>query len=154
MLREAGIEVVENVLEKECLALNRRFAHGPQPCAARSYSSKWAQSADNFIGLLSPRGIHVRFHCPIPVLLSKCIANARWQTPYSSELNVISDNPTLTTRLWPGIYPALVLFASDRMPHTPPLWQETRYHLDPSKYLLRENLSDLYSIYKITHLLW
>ena len=54
ILREAGIEVTENVLRDECMALNKRFM--TTHIKRRPWILlKWAQSADGFIAAKSGR---------------------------------------------------------------------------------------------------
>ncbi|MDE7114824.1 MAG: dihydrofolate reductase family protein, partial [Muribaculaceae bacterium] len=56
------------------------------------------------------------------------------------------------TRLWPGNSPRPVLFASDRIPPHAAVRTRNPIILDPSR-PLEENMSDLYSIHKITSLM-
>ena len=116
MLREAGIEVIENVLEKECRHLNRRFitAH----TLHRPYIQlKWAQSADGYIAAINAQGEG------IPVKLSDPLTSVEMHREramadaiLAGTNTIISDNPSLTTRLWPGKSPRPVIFASARIP--------------------------------------
>lgn len=152
MLREAGIEVVEKVLEKECLALNRRFVTA-HTLRRPFIQLKWAQSADNFIGAFSPSG----YPCPVSLSNPLSLVEMHRERSLADAIligtdTVISDNPTLTTRLWPGNSPRPVLFASDRIPAHSAVMARNPIILDPSK-SLEENLSDLYSIHKITSLM-
>jgi len=55
MLRNAGIEVVENVLQNECLQLNKRFV--TYHTKKRPYIFlKWAQTKNGFMDILRSRG--------------------------------------------------------------------------------------------------
>lgn len=108
-LRAAGVEVVVGVLEKECLELNRTFFtyHGKK----RPYITlKWAQSADGYVDgqrskvdnlqstvpiRFSTDGTAVRVH-RLRALNDAILVGRR-----TAEL----DNPSLTTRLWPGKNP-------------------------------------------------
>ena len=102
-LRQAGVEVIVGVLEKECLELNRAFFtfHAKK----RPYITlKWAQSADGYIDALREVGdgrTPVVFSTPASALrvhrlraLSDAILVGR--------RTAMLDNPSLTTRMWPG----------------------------------------------------
>ncbi len=108
-LRMAGVEVVVGVLEKRCLELNREFFtyHGKK----RPYITlKWAQSADGYIDgqrtkvddqqLMMP----IRFstdETAVRVHRLRALNDAILVGRRTAEL----DNPSLTTRLWPGKNP-------------------------------------------------
>lgn len=105
VLRNAGIEVIEGVLEKECRTLNKRFFtyHEKQ----RPYILlKWAMSADGFIdGLeLAP----MQISGPEAQLL-----NHTWRSQEQAILvgtkTAIKDNPQLNSRLVDGKDPLRVL---------------------------------------------
>lgn len=120
MLREAGIEVLTGVLERECLALNRRFItfhtlHRPY------ITLKWAQTADGVIGLL--RRLSCAKSGEQAALKAVAISNAAtlrrvhhlrathqailvgWRTAQN-------DHPTLTTRHWSGPNPRRIIYDS------------------------------------------
>ena len=105
-LKNAGLEVIVGVLEKECIALNRAFFtfHAKQ----RPYITlKWAQSTDNYIdtirkedGVYTPvkfsnQGTTQRVH-QLRALNDAILVGRR---------TAALDNPSLTTRLWPGKNP-------------------------------------------------
>ena len=105
-LRQAGVDVTVGVLEAECMALNRAFFtfHGKR----RPYIIlKWAQSSDGYIDALRQVGdgrIPVAFSTERSALrvhrlraLSDAILVGR--------RTAMLDNPSLTTRLWPGKNP-------------------------------------------------
>ncbi len=109
-LRDAGIEVIEGVLEAEGLFLNRRFFTFHQQ--KRPYIIlKWAQSADGFFtkdnhhkhwitGELSRRLVH------------------RWRAEEQAILvgyrTVLADNPELTVRHWePQNHPLRIILDRD-----------------------------------------
>lgn len=110
-LREAGVEVVVGVLEKECLELNRAFFtyHGKK----RPYITlKWAQSTDGYIdrkrgneeNKLQGCGEPVRFstnETAVRVHRLRALNDAILVGRRTAEL----DDPSLTTRLWPGKNP-------------------------------------------------
>ncbi|MFT6095157.1 MAG: diaminohydroxyphosphoribosylaminopyrimidine deaminase [Nonlabens sp.] len=111
LLKEAGIEVIVGVLEKQCNELNKRFFtfHTKQ----RPYIIlKWAETSDGFIA-------------PVQKEEQKPI----WiTTPYSRQLShrlraeenailvgaktVLDDNPSLTCRDWKGVHPRRVVLDS------------------------------------------
>ena len=104
-LREAGVEVIVGVLERECQELNRTFFtyHSKK----RPYITlKWAQSADGYID--AQRSTEkvcdsepVRFstdETAMRVHRLRALSDAILVGRRTAEL----DNPSLTTRLWPG----------------------------------------------------
>ena len=102
-LRAAGVEVTVGVLEKECLELNRAFFtyHGKK----RPYITlKWAQSADGYIDKnrsAEDNNEAVRFstdETAVRVHRLRALSDAILVGRRTAEL----DNPSLTTRLWPG----------------------------------------------------
>lgn len=112
-LKDAGTEVTVGVLEKACRQLNKRFV-----CFQEKHRPyillKWAQTAD---GKIAGEG-HKR------VAISNAYTNRivhRWRSENMSILvgtnTAFFDNPTLTTRLWPGKSPIrLVLDKTLRLP--------------------------------------
>jgi len=113
-LEAAGVHVTAGVLEKECLAMNRRFFtfHNLK----RPYIIlKWAQSSNNKIaGAGSSR-----------MLISNEFSNRlvhKWRSEEVSVLvgthTALTDDPSLTTRLWPGKNPVRLVI--DRELKLPP----------------------------------
>ncbi|MGC4038923.1 MAG: bifunctional diaminohydroxyphosphoribosylaminopyrimidine deaminase/5-amino-6-(5-phosphoribosylamino)uracil reductase RibD [Chitinophagaceae bacterium] len=100
-LKQAGVEVVLNVLEKECTELNKRFftfytKHRPYIIL------KWAQTND----LRISSGNDER------LLISNEFSNRlvhKWRSEEAAILvgtnTAMSDDPELTTRLWSGPSP-------------------------------------------------
>lgn len=116
MLREAGIKVSEGCLRKECDELNKRFitAHTRQ----RPYILlKWAQTADGRLAGFNHEGNPAPLKISTP-LSASLMHRERAQTDaiLVGTDTVIIDNPSLTTRLWPGKSPRPVLFSSPRLP--------------------------------------
>lgn len=117
-LREAGIEVTENVLEAESRELNRAFltAH----TLGRPYVQlKWARSSDGFIGANDANG------APAPIALSDALGivwihqgRSMADAIMVGTSTVISDRPKLNVRHWPSRRdPLKVSFDShDRLP--------------------------------------
>lgn len=109
ILRNAGIEVVEGVLENECRCLNRRFVTFIEK--KRPYILlKWAQTSDGFIDIL-------RDNSDIePLKISNKITktlNHQIRTQEAAIMvatrTAILDNPHLTVRKWSGRNPVRVL---------------------------------------------
>ena len=118
MLREAGIEVVEGVLEAECRALNKRFVclheqHRPYVVL------KWAQTADGFLDRirriedlrLKIEDLHLNGALAISTEETKRVVH-RMRAENMSILvgtrTVLLDNPRLQTTHWEGRNPIRV----------------------------------------------
>lgn len=108
MLREAGVEVVDNVLRDECDALNVRFLTAHRK--GRPWIQlKWAQSADGFMAGIGEDGK------PYPVKFSTPISSV-WMHRRRSMVDAIMvgsntleiDRPRLDCRHWPGKAPLRV----------------------------------------------
>ncbi len=124
MLREAGIEVVVGVLEKECRELNKRFLmlhehHRPYVVL------KWAQTGDGFIDRLrlidrcadriktanADKPIHLNGALAISTERTKAIVHrmrAENMAIMVGTNTVIMDNPRLMTTHWEGRNPIRV----------------------------------------------
>lgn len=108
-MRDAGIEVVTGVLEKEGLWLNRVFFHWI--LKKRPYVVlKWAQSRDGFLGRVGER-------TPISGPAAQRLVH-RWRCELDAILvghtTAMVDNPRLDTRLWPDGPAPLRLFYDGR----------------------------------------
>ena len=108
MLREAGVEVVEDVLRDECDALNVRFLTAHR--LGRPWIQlKWAQSADGFMAGVGDDGR------PFPVKFSTPVSSV-WMHRRRSMVDAIMvgkntleiDRPRLDCRHWPGRAPRRV----------------------------------------------
>jgi diaminohydroxyphosphoribosylaminopyrimidine deaminase/5-amino-6-(5-phosphoribosylamino)uracil reductase len=106
-LRDAGIEVVVGVLEKECLELNSRFITFQQQ--HRPWVTlKWAQSEDGFVDVDRQADEQpAKFSSPFTQTLVHRM-RAMHQAIMVGTKTVLMDNPTLTTRLWDGPDPLRV----------------------------------------------
>lgn len=113
ILKEAGVQVIAHVLEKDCLEMNVRFFTFHQK--KRPYIIlKWAQSMDGSIASASKEA----------VAISGEISNRlvhRWRTEEASILvgteTALIDDPQLTARLWKGKNPIrLVADTSLKLP--------------------------------------
>lgn len=110
MLREAGVEVVVGVLEQECRELNKRFmtAH----TKGRPWVQlKWAQTADRFIALPPDAGENP-LHMSTPVTMRLMHRQrALCDAIVVGAATACIDNPSLTTRYWPGKSPLRVVLS-------------------------------------------
>lgn len=110
MLQDAGIEVVVGVLEQECRDLNRRFitAHTTE---CPWVQLKWAQTADGFIGLPPEAGENpLRISTPVTMKLmhrQRALCDAIVIGAATARI----DDPSLTTRYWPGNNPLRVVLS-------------------------------------------
>ena len=104
-LKQAGIEVLTGILEKECVQLNKRFFTFHQE--KRPYVIlKWAQSVNSCVaGEGKSR-----------VAISNPYTNRlvhRWRTEEAAILvgtnTALIDDPSLTSRLWKGKHPVRLL---------------------------------------------
>lgn len=112
MLRAAGVEVITGVLEQECRELNRRFltAH----TAGRPWVQlKWAHTADGFIAVAPEQGENpLRMSTPVTMrLMHRQRALCDAIVVGANTANI--DNPSLTTRFWPGKSPLRVVLSRD-----------------------------------------
>ena len=143
MLRQAGIEVEEGVLDRENRCLNAVFftAHTKhRPFIAL----KWAQTEDGYVDAK-------RSLCDEPLTISSPLTKAlghRLRGIYDAILvgsgTVLADNPRLDTRLWPGHSPRpIILDRRRRVTHKMRIWDRNPIIVSDSK-PLPEILSDLY----------
>ncbi len=103
LLREAGIEVCVGVLEEECLWLNRRFFTYHQKLRP-FVTLKWAESADGMVDFCrsdAQEGAAVRLSNDLnQTLVHRLRAHA--DAILVGGRTALLDNPSLTTRQWPG----------------------------------------------------
>lgn len=160
-LQEAGCEVVVGILEDECRWLNRRFftfhqQHRPW------ITLKWAQSKDGFIGaspstseggvtssnmtpsLLERVGERLFFSNALTQTLVHRL-RARHQAILVGTTTALKDNPTLTTRYWPGPNPLrLTIDRHNILPSTLHLKDNSVPTVIYQQESLDEILADLY----------
>ncbi len=125
MLKEAGIEVVENVLEKESWMLNRRFFtfHTQK----RPYIIlKWAQTVNGFMDVVreTPETPALRISNTIT---SIPVHKLRSEEPaiLVGTKTALLDNPELTVRSWSGKNPVRILIDKDlKIPRTYRIYNE------------------------------
>lgn len=108
-LREAGIEVVVGVLEKECQWLNRRFftyhrEHRPYIVL------KWAQTANGFI---DNNGKAVQISNELTQMLSHQL-RAEEDAILVGHTTDAREHPQLTVRHWHGPNPKRIVLTHDR----------------------------------------
>jgi diaminohydroxyphosphoribosylaminopyrimidine deaminase/5-amino-6-(5-phosphoribosylamino)uracil reductase len=163
-LRDAGVQVIEDVLKKEGQHLNRIFFTWIQE--KRPYIIlKWAQSADGFLGLRQQR-------TAISGPLTQRLVH-RWRTENGAvcvgSQTALVDNPQLDARFYVGKTPLRIAFdGKQRIPTThallndqqktwiigperPGKWENTRFlpisftHNLPAlcQLLVQENISSL-----------
>ena len=100
-LKQAGISVIEGVLEQEAKDINKRFF-----CFHQQHKPfvilKWAQTADGFIGNVGNERL----------MISNDFTNRlvhQWRSQESAILvgtkTALKDNPQLTNRFWHGAHP-------------------------------------------------
>lgn len=104
-LRQAGVEVFENILETECRKLNERFFwfhENRKPFI----TLKWAQTANGIIGNKNNERL----------LISNAAVNRQVHRWRSEAMAIIigantaeKDNPSLTNRLYSGKHPLRIL---------------------------------------------
>lgn len=109
ILRNAGIDVVEGILEAECRQLNRRFItfiEQRRPFVVL----KWAQTADGFLD-------GIRYNSELsPLKISNAVTktlNHQIRTQEAAIMiatrTALLDNPHLTVRKWTGTNPIRLL---------------------------------------------
>lgn len=116
-LREAGAEVVVGVLERECWWLNRKFMtfhtkHRPY------ITLKWAESADGFIDRRRQSrddGEAVHFSTAWTQTLVHRL-RATHEAIIVGRRTWELDQPSLTTRMWPGKSPERLILSSGDVP--------------------------------------
>ena len=117
-LKDAGIEVIEGVLEKECLDLNKRFFRFH--LQKRPYIIlKWAQTADGKIA--ADTAVNAE-----RLLISNEFTNTvvhRWRSEEAAILvgtnTALLDDPALNNRLWKGKPPMrMVIDTGLRLPES------------------------------------
>ncbi|MBO9572642.1 MAG: bifunctional diaminohydroxyphosphoribosylaminopyrimidine deaminase/5-amino-6-(5-phosphoribosylamino)uracil reductase RibD, partial [Chitinophagaceae bacterium] len=114
-LQAAGINVILDILEKECRELNKRFLtfhtlHRPYIIL------KWAQTADKKIGNYGNNRLHITNDTTNRLV-------HKWRSEEAAIMvgtnTAAADNPQLTNRLWEGRSPTRIIIDYDlRLPHS------------------------------------
>ena len=106
MLREAGIEVIVGVLEKECRELNKRFLclheqHRPYVIL------KWAQTSDGFVDIKRTGGSPLKISTPKTKEIVHRMRAENMAIMVGTN-TVLLDNPRLLNTHWQGRNPIRV----------------------------------------------
>jgi diaminohydroxyphosphoribosylaminopyrimidine deaminase/5-amino-6-(5-phosphoribosylamino)uracil reductase len=105
ILKQSGVEIIQDVLHKECTFLNRRF--NTYQIKQRPYIIlKWAQTADGFVASL--KGKRETISDETSHSLSH-LWRSQEQAIMIGYRTALLDNPTLTTRLVPGKNPVRIV---------------------------------------------
>jgi len=119
MLRNAGVEVTEHVLERECDDINRRFMtfHRKQ----RPYILlKWAQTADGYIDIERDM-TEIGRPTPVTGWYEQTLTHKQRSHEHAIMVGTntaIADNPFLSVRRWNGHQPLRITL--DRQLRLPP----------------------------------
>lgn len=151
MLRESGIETSVGCLEQECKELNVRFftahtKHRPWILL------KWAETAGG--KMAGPCGQPIAVSTPLTKVLMHA-ERAKCDAIMVGTNTLLSDNPSLDTRLWPGNSPRPVIFRSKRiegMEKQFRVFSRQPILLDP-EIGLEENMKLLFSEHGVTSLM-
>jgi diaminohydroxyphosphoribosylaminopyrimidine deaminase/5-amino-6-(5-phosphoribosylamino)uracil reductase len=112
MLREAGIEVIEDFMPEECYHINRRFMRAQQ--GDRPWILlKWAETETGEMSHAD--GTPLQISTPVTSALMHR-ERALCDAIMVGTNTILADNPTLTTRCWSGRSPRPVLFRSEHLP--------------------------------------
>lgn len=108
MLRDAGVEVVEGVLEEEALELNPHFFGAHR--AGRPYITlKWAQSADGYMDAIRiPTEPAFQFSTPLDATLMHR-QRALHDALLTTASTLLADKSRLDVRHWDGPNPKIVI---------------------------------------------
>jgi diaminohydroxyphosphoribosylaminopyrimidine deaminase / 5-amino-6-(5-phosphoribosylamino)uracil reductase len=117
IMREAGIEVITGILEKECVELNKRFFVW-QTERRPWVTLKWAQTKDGFVDIIRQNAE------TLPLQISNALTRqlthkvrSENQSIMVSTNTAVLDNPRLSVRNWSGKNPVrLVLDRQGRIP--------------------------------------
>jgi len=126
MLREAGIEVVEDILNNECLVLNKRFV--TMYTQKRPFVIlKWAQTQDGFIDNVrtTPEASPLRISNEITKTLNHQIRTVESAILIGTNTAIL-DNPHLTSRKWGNQNPVrMVIDRQLRIPRNYRIYDQT-----------------------------
>ncbi len=130
-LKDAGIEVIENVLQKKCEELNKRFI--TYHTKKRPYVIlKWAQTIDGFIApdatKMSTEEFEEKRHIT-DFIIQKLVH--KWRTEEDAILvgtnTVAYDNPALNVRAWIGNLPIRITIDKNlRLASTHKIFDQTQ----------------------------
>jgi len=115
MLREAGVDVTENVLKDECMEQNRRFMTA-QTQERPWIQLKWAQTLDGDIAGIDSSGTPHPISLSSPLTLGLMHQERGMADAILVGTNTINiDNPSLTIRHRAGRDPYKITFESERL---------------------------------------
>jgi diaminohydroxyphosphoribosylaminopyrimidine deaminase/5-amino-6-(5-phosphoribosylamino)uracil reductase len=117
ILREAGVEVVENVLYDECMQLNRRFI--TFHLKKRPYIFlKWAQTRNGFMDILRDTPAKYWITNDALKVWAHKLRNEE-QAILVGYNTLVNDNPQLTNRLYGTNQPQRFVLCDERQPIIP-----------------------------------
>lgn len=103
-LRSAGVQVVSGVLNHECQDLNKRFIRFIKH--QRPYITlKWAMTQDGYVGR---RGEKIQISNPFTGIIGHHLRHSE-QAIMAGAGTILSDNPRLNTRNFPGKNPIRII---------------------------------------------
>lgn len=153
ILRDAGIEVTENVLQKECREINVRFFTA-QTLHRPWILLKWAETATGKMSNTDGTPIQISTSETLPLMHKE---RTLCDAIMVGTNTLLSDNPSLTARLWPGNSPRPVIFQSERLENTKIRRNLKAFQRDPiilnPKLSLEENMHILFMEYGVTSLM-
>ena len=113
LLKDAGIEVITDILNQECLEFNRRFVK--QMLHQRPYIIlKWAQTQNGYLAPLANKMSAIQFEEErhITGFMVQRLVH-KWRTQEDAIMvatnTVITDNPALDARAWKGRAPKRIV---------------------------------------------
>lgn len=151
MLREAGIEVIENCLQKECRELNVRFFTA-QTLKRPWILLKWAETSDGKMAEEDGSPISISNSVTMALMHAE---RAQCDGIMVGTNTLITDNPSLTNREWPGNSPRPVIFQSEKWKDKVKdfkVFERNPIILNP-EFSLEKNMKILFSDYGITSLM-
>lgn len=153
MLRDAGIEVTENVLRDECRAINVRFFTA-QTLRRPWILLKWAETSDGLMANTDKSPLQIS--SPVSLTLMHA-ERAMCDAIMVGTDTLLNDNPSLNNRLWPGNSPRPVIFSSPRIKDpvvraSLKIFTKDPIELDPT-FPLTDNMNRLFEEYGITSLM-
>ncbi|MDE7402118.1 MAG: bifunctional diaminohydroxyphosphoribosylaminopyrimidine deaminase/5-amino-6-(5-phosphoribosylamino)uracil reductase RibD [Muribaculaceae bacterium] len=149
MLEDSGIEVESGVLEDECRALNIRFITA-QTKRRPWILLKWAEDAYGRLSL--PDTTPLQISTPLSATLMHAQRSCCDAIMVGTN-TLLTDNPSLSNRLWPGNSPRPVIFKSERIENLDlKVMQQNPIILNPHL-PLEQNMKLLFEEYRITSLM-
>lgn len=151
MLRNAGIEVTQGCLEKECREINVRFFTA-QIQKRPWILLKWAENKEGKMN--ADNGEPLTISTPLTIALMHA-ERAKCDAILVGTKTLLTDNPSLTVRSWPGRDPRPVIFDSPKWKGKEKylkIFERNPVILDPEN-SLRDNMALLFEEHGITSLM-